>query len=233
MSITSTSGRTPVADKYRAYVLAGLDQLQAEVTAAGGIEAFVRGRIPGAKTAQITWNGESLDVSSETYLFEGVEIPAIVVPEAVLTTEVGPIQIAEWWGLQPSVLTPSCDPMQACDTESVQSLREIWLQLLHPGEGGLELEQNAVSLLSNGQMPINIELEAVGVTPGALFGLQFTDRQEVAREIVKTIVDYYLIQKKAPWAAPDAELEKLIWDWVLKDDTKLQTAYLAAKEVTA
>ena len=44
-------------------------------------------------------------------------------------------------------------------------------------------------------------------------------------------MDYYLIQKKAPCPAPDAELEDLIMDWVLKDDTKLQAAYLAAKEV--
>ena len=42
-------------------------------------------------------------------------------------------------------------------------------------------------------------------------------------------MDYYLIQKKAPWTAPDAELEDLILDWVLMDDTKLQAAYLAAK----
>ena len=41
MSITSNSGQTPVADKYRAYVLAGLDQLQTEVTTAGGIEAYI------------------------------------------------------------------------------------------------------------------------------------------------------------------------------------------------
>ena len=87
--------------------------------------------------------------------------------------------------------------------------------------------------MANGQMPINIELEAVGLTPMALVSLQLSWRSDDAKEIVKTIVDYYLIQKKAPWAAPDAELEKLIWDWVLKDDTKLQTAYLAAKEVTA
>ena len=233
MSITSTSGRTPVADKYRAYVLAGLDQLQAEVTAAGGIEAYIQGSVPGAKTAQIKWNGEFLEVSTATYPFEGIELPAIEVPEAVLTTEVGPVQLAKWWCRQPDVLTAGCDTMQAEDPDSVQALREVWLHFLHPGGEDLELEQNAVSLLSHGQMPINIELDAVGVTPNSLYGLQFTDQPEVALEIAKTIVSYYLVQKKAPWAAPDAELEKLIWDWVLKDDTKLQTAYLAAKEVTA
>ena len=87
MSITSNSGHTPVADKYRAYMLAGLDQLQTEVTAAGGIEAYIKGSVPGAKTAQIAWNGEFLEVSTATYLLGDVEIPAIEVPDAVLTTE--------------------------------------------------------------------------------------------------------------------------------------------------
>ena len=217
MSITAQSGRTPVAYKYRAYVLAGLDQLQTEVTAAGGIEAYIQGSVLGAKTAQIAWNGEFLEVST-------------VVPEAALTTEVGPVQLAEWWCRQPEVLTAGCDTMQAEGPDSVQALREVWLHFLHPVDEDLELEQNAVSLLSHGQMPINIELDAIGITPRVLFGLQLTEQPDVAFEIAKTIVDYYLIQKKAPWPAPDAEMEELITGWVLKDDTKLRAAYLAAKE---
>ena len=231
--ITAKSGQTPVADKYRAYVLAGLDQLQTEVTTAGGIEAYIQGSVPGAKTAQITWNGEFLEVSTATYPFEVVKIPAIVVPEAALTTEVGPIQLTEWWCRQPEVLTAGCDTMQAEDPDSVQALREVWLHFLYPGDEGLELEQNAVSLLSHGQMPINIELDAVGITPRALFGLQFTEQPDVALEIAKTIVSYYLIQKKAPCPAPSPEQEELILEWVLADDSELREAYLAAKEADA
>ena len=224
MTITSTSGRTPVADKYRAYVLAGLDELEERVTDAGSIEAFVIGEAPGATRAQILWDGESLSVSTD------------IVSETLLsgsgtTTEVGAIQLAEWWGGQPESLTASCEPIRFPDPESVQEVRELWLNCLY--DGGKNFGQEAASLMANGQMPINIELEAVGLTPMALVSLQLSWRSDDAKEIVKTIVDYYLIQKKAPWAAPDAELEKLIWDWVLKDDTKLQTAYLAAKEVTA
>ena len=122
--ITAKSGQTPVADKYRAYVLAGLDQLQTEVTTAGGIEAYIQGSVPGAKTAQITWNGEFLEVSTATYPFEVVKIPAIVVPEAALTTEVGPIQLTEWWCRQPEVLTAGCDTMQAEDPDSVFTAAE-------------------------------------------------------------------------------------------------------------
>lgn len=230
MSITAQSGQTPVADKYRAYVLAGLDELQTEVTAAGGIEAFVQGSVPGAKTAQIKWNGEFLEVSTATYPFEGIELPAIEVPEAVLTTEVGPVQLAEWWCRQPDVLTASCDPMQDEEPDSVQTLREVWLQFLHPGDEDLQLEQNALSLLSHGQMPINIELDAVGITPRALFGLQFTDQTDVALEIAKTIVSYYLVQKKAPCYAPSPEQEELILEWVVDDDSELRDAYLAAQD---
>ena len=224
MTITSTSGRTPVADKYRAYVLAGLDELEERVTDAGSIEAFVIGEAPGAMRAQILWDGESLSVSTD------------IVSETLLsgsgtTTEVGAIQLAEWWGGQPESLTASCEPIRFPDPESVQEVRELWLNCLY--DGGKNFGQEAASLMANGQMPINIELEAVGLTPMALVSLQLSWRSDDAKEIVKTIVDYYLIQKKAPWAAPDAELEKLIWDWVLKDDTKLQTAYLAAEEVTA
>lgn len=230
MSITAQIGSTPVADKYRAYVLEGLDQLQTEVTAAGGIEAYIQGSVPGAKTAQITWNGEFLEVSTATYPFEGIELPAIVVPEAVLTTEVGTVELAKWWCRQPDVLTAGCDTMQAEDPDSVQALREVWLHFLHPGDEGLELEQNAVSLLSHGQMPINIELDAVGVTPNSLYGLQFTVQPEVALEIAKTIVSYYLVQKKAPCYAPSPEQEELILEWVLADDSELRDAYLAAQE---
>lgn len=230
MSITAQIGSTPVADKYRAYVLEGLDQLQEEVTAAGGIESFVQGSVPGAKTAQIKWNGEFLEVSTATYPFEGIELPAIVVPEAVLTTEVGTVELAKWWCRQPDVLTAGCDTMQAEDPDSVQALREVWLHFLHPGDEGLELEQNAVSLLSHGQMPINIELDAVGVTPNSLYGLQFTVQPEVALEIAKTIVSYYLVQKKAPCYAPSPEQEELILEWVLADDSELRDAYLAAQD---
>ena len=233
MSITARSDQTPVADKYRAYVLAGLDQLQTEVTAAGGIEAYIQGSVPGAKTAQITWNGEFLEVSTETYLFDGVEFPAIVVPEVALTTEVGPVYLSEWRCRQPDVLTAGCDTMQAEDPDSVQALREVWLHFLHPGGEDLELEQNAVSLLSHGQMPSNIELDAVGVTPNSLYGLQFTDPPEVALEIAKTIVSYYLVQKKAPCPAPSSEQEELILEWVLADDSDLREAYLETQECVA
>ena len=230
MSITAQIGSTPVADNYRAYVLEGLDQLHTEVTAAGGIEAYIKGSVPGAKTAQIAWNGEFLEVSTATYLLGDVEIPAIEVPDAVLTTDVGPVQLAKWWCRQPEVFTASCDPMQTEDPDSVQALREVWLHFLHPVDEGLELEQNAVSLLSHGQMPINIELDAVGVTPNSLYGLQFTDQPEVALEIAKTIVSYYLVQKKAPCYAPSPEQEELILEWVLADDSELRDAYLAAQE---
>lgn len=230
MSITAQSGRTPVADKYRAYVLAGLDQLQTEVTASGGVEAYIQGSVPGAKMAQITWNGEFLEVSTATYPFEGMELTAIVVPEATVTKEVVLVQLAEWWCRQPEVLTAGCDTMQAEDPDSVQALREVWIHFLHPVDEDLELDQNAVSLLSHGQMPINIELDAVGITPRALFGLQFTDQSKVALEIAKTIVSYYLIKKKAPCPAPSPEQEELILEWVLSDDSELREAYLAAQE---
>ena len=233
MTITSQDRQTPVADKYRAYVLAGLDQLQTEVTAAGGIQAYIQGSVPGAKTAQIAWNGEFLEVSTATYPFDGVEIPAIVVPEAALTTEVGPVQLAEWRCRQPEVLTAGCDTMQSEDPDSVQALREVWLHFLHPADEDLELEQNAVSLLSHGQMPINIELEAVGITPRALFGLQFTEQPDVSLEIAKTIVSYYLVQKKAPCPAPSSEQEELILEWVLADDSDLREAYLETQECVA
>ena len=94
----------------------------------------------------------------------------------------------------------------------------------------MQLEQNAVSLLSHGQMPINIELDAVGITPRALFGLQFTDQTDVALEIAKTIVSYYLVQKKAPCYAPSPEQEELILEWVVDDDSELRDAYLAAQD---
>ena len=222
MSITAQSGRTPVADKYRAYVLAGLDQLETQVTAAGSIETFVRGEAPGAMRAHILWDGENLSVTPSI-------VSKLILSGPGITTEVGTIQLAEWWEREPESLTASCDPIRFIDPESVQEVRELWLKCLYPSEENFV--QDVASLISNGQMPINIELDAVGITPRALFCLQFTEQPDTAKEIAKVIVDHYLIQKKAPWTAPDAELEELIMDWVLKDDTRLQAAYLAAKEV--
>jgi len=221
MSITAQSGRTPVADKYRAYVLAGLDQLETQVTAAGSIETFVRGEAPGAMRAHILWDGENLSVTPSI-------VSELILSGSGITTEVGTIQLAEWWEREPESLTASRDPIRFTDPESVQDVRELWLNCLYPGEKNIG--QEAASLIANGQMPINIELDAVGITPRALF---FPQQPDVAHEIAKTIVSYYLVQKKAPCPAPDAEMEELIMDWVLKDDTKLQAAYLAAKEVTA
>ena len=224
MSITSQGGHTPVADKYRAYVLAGLDQLEQQVSAAGSIETFVRGEAPGAMRAQILWDGENLSVTPSI-------ISELILSGPGTAIEVGTIQLAEWWGRQPESLTASYDPISFNDPESVQEVRELWLNCLYPVEKNFG--QEAASLIANGQMPINIELEAVGLTPMALVGLQLTWRAGDAKEIAKAIVDYYLIQKKAPWPAPDAELEELITDWILKDDTKLKAAYLAAQGVTA
>ena len=224
MSITSQGGQTLVADKYRAHVLAGLDQLETQVTAAGSIETFVRGEAPGAMRAHILWDGENLSVTPSI-------VSDLILSGPGITTEVGTIQLAEWWEREPESLTASCDPIRFTDPESVQEVRELWLNCLYPN--GENFGHEAASLISNGQMPINIELEAVGLTPRALVGRQLTWRPDDAKEIAKTIVDYYLIQKKAPWPAPDAELEELITGWVLKDDTKLRSAYLAAQEVTA
>lgn len=224
MSITAQSGRTPVANKYRAYVLAGLDQLETQVTAAGSIETFVRGEAPGAMRAHILWDGENLSVTPSI-------VSELILSGSGITTEVGTIQLAEWREREPESLTASCNLIRFTDPESVQDVRELWLNCLYPGEKNIG--QEAASLIANGQMPINIELDAVGITPRALFVLQFTGQPDVAHEIAKTIVSYYLVQKKAPCPAPDAEMEELIMDWVLKDDTKLQAAYLAAKEVTA
>ena len=205
-------------------VLAGLDQLEAQVTAAGSIETFVRGEAPGAMRAHILWDGENLSVTPSI-------VSELILSGPGITTEVRTIQLAEWWEREPESLTASCDPIRWTDPESVQEVRELWLNCLYPN--GENFGQEAASLISNGQMPINIELEAVGLTPRALAALQFTSRHDEDKEIATTIVDYYLIKKKAPWPAPDAEMEGLITGWVLKDDTKLQTAYLAAKEVTA
>ena len=225
MSITSQGGQTPVADKYKAYVLAGLDQLETQVTAAGSIETFVRGEAPGAMRAHILWDGENLSVTPSI-------VSELILSGSGITTEVGTIQLAKWWERQPESLTASCDPIRFTGPESVQEVRELWLKFLYPSKENFG--QDVASLIANGQMPINIELEAVGLTPRALPSLHLTwrpdDAKEISKVISKVIVDYYLIQKKAPWTAPDAELEDLIMDWVLMDDTKLQAAYLAAKE---
>ncbi len=90
MSITSQGGHTPVADKYRAYVLAGLDQLETQVAAAGSIESFVRGEAPGSMRAQILWDGENLSVTPSI-------VSELILSGPGITTEVGTIQLAEWW----------------------------------------------------------------------------------------------------------------------------------------
>lgn len=240
MTITANGVRTPVADKYRAHVLTGLDQLQADVTSAGGIESYMLSHMsPGVKVMDILWDGESLSIHQTGAV--DPETGAILIQESETepTTDVGTIRLASWWRSMPWELSLISFELSD-DAGSVEGVRTTWLSYLYPSGYDQEMEQFVVSMLTLGQMPLNIELEAVGVTLEAMTRLQHDDYldfflgdSQYARDIARVILDYYLIQKKAPSPALNLGQVEVIWDWVLKDDTKLQAAYLAAKEVTA
>ena len=154
MSITAQSDGTPVANQFREKVLRGLDELQKQVTAAGGgweyINSRVSVRLDLEKTwGNVVWNGEVLKVT---------ELQDFVEP-------LGPgwITLAEWYSmfsghlLAPFGTTPLLDP---------EGLREPWLDRLYPQ--GMPNDYHLVNQLGCGAIPLEIEFEALGINLEAL-----------------------------------------------------------------
>ena len=73
--ITAESGQTTVAEQFRASVLRGLEELQAQVTAAGGVEEYISGQVGWKHEwdrawGNVVWNGETIKVTEVQDLFE-------------------------------------------------------------------------------------------------------------------------------------------------------------------
>ena len=154
MSITSQSDCTPVAEQFRASVLHGLDELQKQVTAAGGVEEYISGQVDWTHECDrvwvnVVWNGETIKVTEEQYFFD---------PQSS-----GWIVLANWDSMYAAHLV---GPFRAISLVDQDKLRSRWLEELYPQS--MPNDYHLVNQLGCGAIPLEIEFEALGINLEAL-----------------------------------------------------------------
>ena len=154
MSITSQSDCTPVAEQFREKVLRGLDELQKQVTAAGGVGEYISGQVGWTPECDrvwvnVVWNGETIKVTEEQYFFEP--------PSS------GWIVLANWDSMYAAHLVGLFGCISLVDQDK---LRSRWLEELYPQS--MTNESHLVEQLTSGGIPLNIEFEELGINLEAL-----------------------------------------------------------------
>ena len=152
--ITAESGQTTVAEQFRASVLRGLEELQAQVTAGGGVEEYISGQVGWTHECDrvwvnVVWNGETIKVTEEQYFFD---------PQSS-----GWIVLANWDSMYAAHLVGSFGGIRLVDQDK---LRSLWLEGLYPQS--MTNESHLVEQLTSGGIPLNIEFEELGINLEAL-----------------------------------------------------------------
>lgn len=192
MSITSQSDCTPVANQFREKVLRGLDELQKQVTAAGGVGEYISGRV-GVNIelekawGNIVWDGESIKVT---------ELQDFVEPLGP-----GRVTLAEWDSMFAGHLL---SPFGGDAQPDPEGLRESWLASLYPQS--MPNEYHLVNQLGCGAIPIEIEFDAIGINLEALEQLRRSaedvddDTHHVAA--ATALLAYYEDRDDCGWVDP-------------------------------
>ena len=154
MSITSQSYCTPVANQFREKVLRGLDELQKQVTAAGGVGEYISGQVGWTQECDrvwvnVVWNGETIKATEEQYFFEP--------PSS------GWIVLANWDSMYAAHLV---GPFRAISLVDQDKLRSRWLEELYPQS--MTNDSHLVEQLASGGIPLDIEFEEIGINLEAL-----------------------------------------------------------------
>ena len=154
--ITAESGQTTVAEQFRASVLRGLDELQAQVSAAGGVEEYIRGQVGrthewGRVWGNVVWNGETVKVTEEQYSVVFWPPPP------------GSIILANWDSMYAAHLVGSFGGVSLVDQDK---LRSRWLEALYPQS--MTNYSHLVEQLACGGIPLDIEFEELGINLEAL-----------------------------------------------------------------
>ena len=154
MSITSQSDCTPVANQFRGKVLRGLDELQKQVTAAGGVGEYISGQVGWTQECDrvcvnVVWNGETIKATEEQYFFEP--------PSS------GWIVLANWDSMYSAHLVGPFGGISLVDQDK---LRSRWIEGLYPQS--MTNDSHLVEQLASGGIPLDIEFEELGINLEAL-----------------------------------------------------------------
>ena len=153
--ITAESGQTTVAEQFRASVLRGLDELQAQVSAAGGVGEYISGQVGWTQECdrvwvKVVWNGETIKVTEEQYFFE--------LPSS------GWIVLANWDSMYAAHLVgPIVGGISLVDQDK---LRSRWLEALYPQS--MTNDSHLVKQLASGGIPLDVEFEELGINMESL-----------------------------------------------------------------
>ena len=153
--ITAESGQTTVAEQFRSSVLRGLDELQTQVTAAGGVKEYISGQVGWTPECDrwswvnVVWNGETIKVAKEQYFFE--------------PTSSGWIVLANWDSMYADHFVGRFGGIGLVNQDD---LRSQWLEQLYPQS--MTNDSHLVDQLANGGIPLDIEFEELGINLEAL-----------------------------------------------------------------
>ena len=152
--ITAKSGQTTVAEQFRTSVLRGLDELQKQVTAAGGVGEYISGQVGWTQECEracvhVVWNGETIKATEEQYFFEP--------PSS------GWIVLANWDSMYAAHLVGLFGCISLVDQDK---LRSRWLEELYPQS--MTNDSHLVEQLASGGIPLDIEFEELGINLEAL-----------------------------------------------------------------
>lgn len=154
MSITSQGDCAPVVNQFREKVLRGLDELQKQVTAAGGVGEYISGQVGWTQECDrvwvnVVWNGETIKVTEKQYFFEP--------PSS------GWIVLANWDSMYAAHLVGTFGGISLVDQDK---LRSRWLEVLYPQS--MTNDSHLVEQLASGGIPLDIEFEELGINLEAL-----------------------------------------------------------------
>ena len=163
MSITSQSDCTPVVNQFREKVLRGLDELQKQVTAAGGVGEYISGQVGWTQECDrvwvnVVWNGETIKATEEQYFFEPPSSGWFFEPPSS-----GWIVLANWDSMYAAHLVGLFGGISLVDQDK---LRSRWLEGLYPQS--MTNDSHLVEQLASGGIPLDIEFEELGINLDAL-----------------------------------------------------------------
>ena len=148
--ITAESGQITVAEQFRTSVLRGLDELQEQVTAAGGVKEYISGQVSWTRECDrtwvnVVWNGETIKATEEQSIGSGW------------------IVLANWDSMYAAHLVGPFGGISLVDQDK---LRSRWLEELYTQS--MTNDSHLVEQLASGGIPLDIEFEELGINLEAL-----------------------------------------------------------------
>lgn len=155
--ITHATSATPRLDDYRKQVFLGLQELQTRVDAAGGIEALFAPCLDGLDKSWVTyvsaawsWSRQELELMPHEY--------------ACFPAECGGdlIRLAGWDSEEGGDYLDTLGEFEL-DLVGVQS---TWVSMLYPEDSNEDDRfEDAMALIQNGGVPLDVEWAQLGITP--------------------------------------------------------------------